>query len=89
MSSEQQRNEAISATAVNKEHIEKTNVDIKYQFKSPYVNDKETLNGALKFDASNEKRLRQGQPAQAMKSLAGTNIKFIGPKPNEREGFIY
>ncbi len=24
-----------------------------------------------------------------MSHLAGTNIKFTGPKPNEREGFIY
>jgi len=59
----QDKNEAITAKSKNKEHIEKTNVDIKYTYKSPYVNDKETLNGALKFDSSNEGRIKQGSPA--------------------------
>ena len=52
------KNDAIAATPKNKELIERTNVDIKYKYKSPYVNDKDTLNGALKFDASNANRLK-------------------------------
>ena len=83
-------NDAIKATPKNKELIEKTNVDIKYQYKSPYVNDTPTWNGALKFDAQSTSRLLSGRPAHIMSHLGKTNIKTgsIDSK-NNAEGFIY
>jgi len=84
-------NDAIKATPKNKELIEKTNVDIKYQYKSPYVNDNPTWNVALKFDAHSTARLLGGRPAPIMSHLAKTNIKTgsMDTKNKSSEGFIY
>lgn len=88
-SKEQQKNDAITDGSKYKTKIEKTNLDIKYSQNSPYVNDKTTLNSALKFDPSNENRLKSGSPAKAMKHLANSNIKNEVVPSNERENYIY
>ena len=74
----------------NREMDGTTNVTHKYKETTPYVNDKTTINAALKHSSEHEQIVAKGRPADYMKELHNTNIKFRHASgKTEREQHIY
>lgn len=68
-------NEAIELLSKNKENCEKTNATVKYNYGSPYVNDKPSLNPNLKINNADEEVLKGSKKADIQSNLKKSTYK--------------
>ena len=68
-------NEAMELLAINKASWEKTSATVKYNYGSPYVNDKPSLNPNLKINDRDEEVLKASKKADMQTNLKKSTYK--------------